>query len=54
MGYLAEEGCDARGQNSTAVRLTVESVQWLVSSLENRAASFTNTAAAFRINVMKS
>lgn len=38
-----------RGQS-----LTVERVQWLVSSLENRAASFTNTATAFRINVMNS
>lgn len=43
-----------RGQNSPVVSLTVERVQWLVSSLENRAASFMNTATAFRINVMKS
>lgn len=35
-------------------RLTVERVQWLVSSLENRVASLMNTATAFRINVMKS
>lgn len=35
-------------------RLTVERVQWLVSSLENRAASLTNTAKAFRMNVAKS
>lgn len=33
---------------------TVERVQWLVSSLENRVASFMNTAAAFRMNVTKS
>lgn len=45
---------NTRGQDSAVVHLTVESVQWLVSSLENRVASFTNTATAFRINVMKS
>lgn len=33
---------------------TVERVQWFVSSLENRDASFMNTATAFRMNVMKS
>lgn len=35
-------------------RLTVERVQWLMSSLENRAASLMNTAKAFRMNVAKS
>lgn len=50
MGVFSVTG----GRDSTVVHLTVESVQWLVSSLENRVASFTNTATAFRINVMKS
>lgn len=40
--------------NQEPLVLTVERVQWLVSSLENRVASFMNTATAFRMNVTKS
>lgn len=57
MGYSGSKGDDVWLQEDTAPpagSLTVDRVQWLVSSLENRAASLTNTATAFRINVMKS
>ncbi|TNN69264.1 hypothetical protein EYF80_020581 [Liparis tanakae] len=40
--------------NQEPLVLTEERVQWLVSSLENRVASFMNTATAFRMNVTKS
>lgn len=43
-----------RASHPQCHQFTVERVQWLVSSLENRVASFMNTATAFRINVMKS
>ena len=44
----------AENLSSSTSHLTVERVQWFVSSLENSVASFMNTATAFRMNVMKS
>lgn len=44
----------AKNLSSSMSYLTVERVQWFVSSLENSVASFMNTATAFRMNVMKS
>lgn len=49
---LQEEGDGScRGR---APALTVERVQWLVSSLQKRVASFMNTATDFKIKVTKS